>query len=103
PAPEPALWRMETTFFHTIMVPTTETYTERVACGTSYSSYGSSRVSQTRYCSRTRYRHVMRPRRVTDATCTGLLQHTPLAGAAYIVQFDFYGHEQCRLRCFRQL
>lgn len=101
--PAPTLWRAQTTFFHTITVPVTETYTEQVACGTTYSTYGSSSVPQTRYCPQTRYRTVLQNRRVTDASCTGLIAHTPLAGAAYIVQFDFYGHEQCRLRCFRQL
>jgi hypothetical protein len=52
---------------------------------------------------RTRTRQVWRTQRVDDARCASAVSHTPLAGGAYLVQFDFYGHARCTAQCFRQL
>ncbi len=40
---------------------------------------------------------------VTDAACQASVPHLPMAGAIYLVQFDFYAHRSCAVRCFRQV
>lgn len=102
--PEPALWRFSTAFFHTVQVMRIETYQESYSCGSYTSSgYGGHTTTQTRTCYRPRTRQVWTTQRIDDATCASIVAHTPLAGGAYLVQFDFYGHGQCQAQCFRQV
>jgi hypothetical protein len=108
--PEPTTWQVESQFFHLV------TETERVpvqvsesySCGTdtSHSGSGSSARSttQTKTCTRTRteYRMQTQTRQVVDALCKASVTHAPQAAEAYLLQYDFYGSDQCTLRCYRQ-
>lgn len=39
---------------------------------------------------------------VVDADCTATTEHEARAGEVYLLQYDFYGDEQCSLRCYEQ-
>jgi hypothetical protein len=95
--PERAVFQLSTEFYHT--TSRTETYysTESYACGTTSGPY-----SSTRYCSRsvTKYRTVTD--RVSDAHCKRTVAFTPQIGTLYLMQYDFYGQDECSLKCFIQ-
>lgn len=110
--PRAASLRARSFFYHRVVVPRTEHYTEyeRYPCGTT-TSYGSSGLggtrssySTTRYCSRpvSRWRTVYDHRTIPDGECVSQARFTPEAGALYLIQYDFYGHGQCRFQCMRQ-
>lgn len=108
--PEPTTWQVESQFFHLVYetervpVQVSETY----SCGTytSHSGYGSSARSttETKTCTRTRtdYRMQTQTRVVVDALCKASVTHAPQAAEAYLLQYDFYGGDQCTLKCYRQ-
>lgn len=39
---------------------------------------------------------------VVDAGCTATSEHVARAGELYLLQYDFYGDDQCSLRCYEQ-
>ncbi|MEQ8455991.1 MAG: hypothetical protein RLO52_35575 [Sandaracinaceae bacterium] len=92
--PEPAMWRFGTDFYHLEQRSRLETYQESYSCGTS---------SYPQTCTRTQTRTAYYTAHVTDAACQGVVQHEPLAGAAYLLQYEFYDHGHCTASCFRQL
>lgn len=92
--PEPTAWRFGTTFYHTEMRTRLETVQESYSCGT---------YNNPRTCTRSRTQTVTRTVNVTDAACRAQVAHTPIAGAAYLLQYEFYDHERCTVRCYRQL
>lgn len=101
--PEPTEWRFSTTFFHRVTRPVTRYVTERYACGSTRSGFGTTSYTSTQYCSRTVPRTDYITERVVDAACGQLGAHVPLPGAAYIIQYDFFAHGRCTMRCLRQL
>lgn len=105
--PESIWWHVRTVFSHQISQRVTRPHTvsERYACGSYTSGTGAYRSTQTRYCYRTRTenRTETRYQTVIDADCQGKTFMNPRAGAVYLVQYDFYGHNDCRLACFEQL
>jgi hypothetical protein len=101
--PELTHWQFRTRFFHRVTQPVTRLVTERYACGSTRSGYGSSSYTSTQYCSRTVTRTDYVTRQVVDAQCGSSDGHRPVAGGLYILQYDFFGHERCTLRCLRQI
>jgi hypothetical protein len=95
---EPVRWEFSTTFFHQEQHTVPHMVTDRYPCGTQ--SFG--RISSTRYCTRSRMEMRTVTRRVVDASCRGSALHVPAPGAAYLVQYDFFAHERCTVRCMRQ-
>lgn len=83
--PEAAFWSMQTTFFHTYTTTTMETY-----------SYGCGKTM----CTGTR--SVTHTYTAVDGSCKAGLAFRPVADHMYLLQYDFYGHEQCRLQCMEQ-
>ena len=101
--PELAEWRFETNFFHIEQRPQLETYRESYSCGSQTSYSGGHSHSQPRTCYRTRSRTVYRTVQVPHASCRTGLRHLPMAGAAYLIEYDFMGDGQCTAQCFRQI
>jgi hypothetical protein len=93
--PHPASYRFTTEYFHTYSTTRTEYVTETYSCG----GYG----TNARTCTRTVPRTVTDHHHVTDAACETGLSHAPLAGAVYVIQYDFYGAGACSASCYRQL
>jgi hypothetical protein len=98
--PQPTAYDFTTNFYHieTHIVPQTYYVTERYVCG--YHPRGG-----TQYCNRSipRTRMVPVETRVDDASCTTRLDHAPLAGGVYLVQYEFMGNGACRATCQRLL
>ncbi len=98
--------RIRTHFFHNETRSHVESYyeTQRYACGTTRSGYGSSSYSTTQYCSRSmpRTRTVYRTVRVTDALCERQAPMDFPPQSVFFVEYDFYGHGQCSTRCMLQ-
>lgn len=94
PSAVPTEYRFAVDYYHTVTTTRMETRTESYSCGTG---------TQPRTCTRTVTQPVTQTQHVTDAACEARLAHTPLVGAIYLVQFDFYGHDACSASCFRQL
>ena len=92
--PVASRYRFVVDYFHTELRQRMEVRTESYSCG-----YG----TNARTCTRTVTRMVTDRVHVTDAACESTVPHVPIAGAIYLVQFDFYGHGSCAARCFRQL
>ena len=91
--PEGMQYGFETEFYHFIQQMQTVMETQRYQCG------------QTRqgpsYCTRTVPVNRLVTVRVSDGGCGTLLDQTPLAGAVYLVQYEFAGVGQCRATCQR--
>lgn len=87
-------YRFATEYFHTYTTTRTEFYTEYYSCGTG---------TTTQTCSRSAQRQVTENHHVTDAACEAAMEHIPIAGGVYLIQYDFYGHGTCNVSCFRQL
>lgn len=83
-----------TEYFHTYRTQRVEMQTESYSCGTTQSP---------RTCTRTVSRTVYTDHHVTDAECSIGLEHIPLAGAVYLIQYDFHGAGACTASCYRQL
>jgi hypothetical protein len=98
--PQPTAYDFVTNFYHyeTRVVPQTYYETERYACG--YHPR-----SGTQWCTRSvpRTRMVNVTTRVDDASCTTRMDQTPLAGAVYLVQYEFMANGVCRATCQRLL
>ncbi len=95
------------TFVHYVTRLVTQHYTEyeRYPCGTTRSGYGRSSYTSTQYCSRAvqRTRTVPQTSTVVDGACA---RSGPLgigAGDELILRYDYFGHEQCSVRCYRQV
>ncbi|MGZ3451897.1 MAG: hypothetical protein ACXVEF_19970 [Polyangiales bacterium] len=93
--PKSSSFTMGSTFWHSTTQLRTRQVSESYPCGTNYGG-------STRYC--TRYRTETRSEtvRVVDASCSTGLQLFPRVGSTYLLQYDFYGHQQCQLKCFLQ-
>lgn len=100
--PVPIRWSFASVFSHTEQRLQTVYETERYACGTQTSGYGSTTRTSTRYCSRQVPRQRWQTVRVTDGACEAVLLQTPHVGRRYVVHFDYNGHRSCRARCFEQ-
>jgi hypothetical protein len=87
-------YRFATEYFHTYTTTRTEFYTESYSCGSTRSP---------RNCTRNRSRTVRHTQHITDAACETAMEHIPMAGGVYLIQYDFYGHGTCNVSCFRQL
>lgn len=101
--PEETRWRFETLFYHMEQRPHLETYQESYSCGGYTSSYGGRSTYQSRTCYRTRTRMVYRNVQVPDGRCAMGVFHLPREGAAYLVQYEYFGHGRCTARCYRQV
>lgn len=99
--PRPTAYDFTTNFYHfeTRMVQQTYYDTERYACGYDRRRGG------TQYCTRSvpRTRMVPVQTRIDDASCTTRLDQMPLAGAVYLVQYEFMANDACRATCQRLL
>lgn len=98
--PQPAVWRFQSAFSHTEQRMETVYEDERYACGTEQVGYGTSRRTQTRYCSRRVPRQRWRQVRVPDGSCEAAFPLSPRIDLRYVVQFDYHGPSSCRARCF---
>lgn len=98
--PQPTAYDFTTNFYHieTHVEPRTYYETERYACG--YTPR-----TGTQYCTRSvpRTRMVTVETRVDDASCMTRLDHAPLAGGVYLVQYEFMANGVCRATCQRLL
>jgi hypothetical protein len=96
-----------TAFVHYVTRMVTQHYTEyqQRPCGVQTSGYGSSSRTTTRYCSHAvqRTRIVPQTDRVIDASCGMRGPLTVPAGDEILLRYDFLGHGQCSVRCFRQV
>lgn len=105
--PEPARWSFGATYFHTVTRTEwrTDFRTERYACGTERSGSGRFSTTRTRYCSRQvpQRRLVTVTDRIVDGACQGAVLHQPIAGAMYVVQYDYFGGDRCTVQCLRQV
>jgi hypothetical protein len=102
--PLPTRYRVVSAFFHTEMRMVTVYETEQYQCGTTTSGYGSSTYTTPQYCSRQVPRQQWQSVRVDDGGCeAAALQLAPLAGAVYLVQYDYFGPGVCSTTCMRQL
>ncbi len=91
--PEGMQYGFETEFYHFQNQLQTVMETQRYQCG--YDRRGA------RYCTRQVPVQRMVTVRVSDGGCGTLLDQTPLAGAVYLVQYEFAGVGQCRATCQR--
>ena len=97
-APGDHRWRIGSTFSHMVSKRVLETYQERYSCGTERNG----NYTRTRYCTRTKQRWVTRYETVVDAACHVDSNQPVRPNATYLVQFDFYGHNRCRLTYLEQ-
>lgn len=97
--PEPTEWSFETNFFHSVTTWQTQTYwqSQSYLCGSS--RYGP------QYCSRSvpMTRTVPVTVHVPDGGCSTSMPQTPLAGAVYLVQYEFIANGACQATCQRLL
>ncbi len=97
--PEAIQYGFETEFFHNVVSQEWRTYyeTQRYQCG--YNRSGPV------YCTRSvpQQRLVTVTTRVSDGGCGTLLDQQPLAGAVYLVQYEFAAAGQCQASCQRLL
>lgn len=95
--PEGLQYGFETEFFHNIVTQELRTFyeTQRYQCG--YNRSGPV------WCNRSVpvQRWVSVTRRVSDGGCGAALDQAPLAGAVYLVQYEFAGVGQCQATCQR--
>jgi len=82
---EPARMGMSTKFFHTYTTTSVESYS--YMCGKSTCT-GSRTVTHT---------HT-----VVDGACKAGVSFTPVQNQIYVLQYDFFGHGNCSLKCFEQ-
>ena len=105
--PELAQWAFATTYFHTVtrMEMRTEYRSEQYACCTETTGFGSTSSTRTRYCTRQvpEQRWVQVTDRIVDGACRAGVAHRPMAGAMYVVQYDYFGGDRCTVQCLRQL
>ncbi|HEX2679294.1 MAG TPA: hypothetical protein VHM19_21735, partial [Polyangiales bacterium] len=98
--PEPALWHAYSTFSHVVshVEHRSRQITEQYPCGTQ--TIGS--ITSTRYCTRyrTEWYDVTVNDTIVDAACEATAQHLPKVGATYLLQYDFYEHRRCSLKCY---
>jgi hypothetical protein len=97
--PEPTQWSFQTDFFHSVTTWQTQTYwqSQSYLCGST--RYGP------QYCSRSvpMTRTVPVTVHVPDGGCSAALPQTPLAGAVYLVQYEFVANGVCQASCQRLL
>lgn len=97
--PEPTEWSFQTNFFHSVTTWQQQTYwqSQSYICGTS--RYGP------QYCSRSipMTRTVPVTVHVPDGGCSTAMPQTPLAGAVYLVQYEFIANGVCQATCQRLL
>ncbi|MCC6875689.1 MAG: hypothetical protein IT378_15385 [Sandaracinaceae bacterium] len=101
--PVPAVLRFRSHFFHSETRLQHTTRTESYACGSYTSGYGRYSSTQTRYCTRQVPEQRWVTVTVTDGLCDAQGGIEPRVGASYLLHYDFYGHGNCNVRCFRQL
>ena len=92
--PGAAAWTIQTTFFHNDVTSHAETYetTQSGYCGSTAC------VQSTPHA-----RLVNHVEREDDATCTQGMKLLAVAGETYVLEYEFVAHQQCSLRCFRQI
>ncbi|MBI5535276.1 MAG: hypothetical protein HY898_21290 [Deltaproteobacteria bacterium] len=83
---EPAYWSMQTTFYHTYTTTSTQSYS--YGCGKSTCT-GTRTVTQTH--------------RAIDGACKATVAFSPEVNQMYLLQYDFFANDQCRLQCMMQL
>jgi hypothetical protein len=97
--PEAAEWSFQTDFYHPVTTWQTQTYwqSQSYMCGST--RYGP------QYCSRSvpMTRTVPITVRVPDGGCATAMPQTPLAGAVYLVQYEFVANGVCQATCQRLL
>lgn len=97
--PGPVDWSFSTDFFHEVTTWQTQTYwqSQSYVCGSG--RYGP------QYCSRSvpMTRTVPVTVRVPDGGCTTGMRGAPLAGAVYLVQYEFVANGICQATCQRLL
>jgi len=95
--PEPLEWTFQTDFYHSVTTWQTQTYwqSQSYLCGSS--RYGP------QYCSRSvpMTRTVPVTVHVPDGGCGTRMVQTPLAGAVYLVQYEFIANGACQATCQR--
>jgi hypothetical protein len=101
--PELAQIEIRTAFTHQVSRPATRQVSERYACGTQTTGFGTNQRSTTRYCTRNRTEHYQRVDTVVDGACRVGGAFLPQVGQTYIVQYDYYAHERCTAQVFQQL
>lgn len=105
--PEPARWSIDTEYFHLVtrMAMQTVYRPESYSCGTTTIGSGQYARSMPRTCTRQvpEQRLVTVVDHITDGACSQALAHTPIAGAVYLLQYDYYGPGHCSAQCLRQL
>lgn len=91
--PQPVTWTISSNFFHTVTTTSLQTVmvSRSYPCGRSTCTTSS---PQTRTVTRT----VM----VSDGSCRTALAQYPQGQGVYLLQYDFFAHGHCTLRCFRQ-
>jgi hypothetical protein len=97
--PEPTVWSFQTDFYHSVTTWQTQTYwqSQSYLCGST--RYGP------QYCSRSvpMTRTVPVTVHVPDGGCSTAMPQTPLAGAVYLVQYEFIANGVCQATCQRLL
>jgi hypothetical protein len=91
--PEGMQYGFETEFYHFVQQQQTVWENQRYQCG-------SNRQGPV-YCNRQVPVQRVVTTRVSDGGCGTLLDQVPLAGAVYLVQYEFAGVGQCRATCQR--
>ncbi|MCA9617187.1 MAG: hypothetical protein H6722_23100 [Sandaracinus sp.] len=101
--PEIAVVRAESTFFHTVTQMVPVTVTDRYACGTERSGYGSNASTRTRYCTRSRTEMRSQTQTVNDGACQVGGAFLPEVGHTYVLQYDFYADRRCTAQVLEQV
>ncbi len=95
--PEATAWTFQTDFFHSVTTWQTQTYwqSQSYLCGST--RYGP------QYCSRSvpMTRTVPVTVHVPDGGCSTDMEQIPLAGAVYLVQYEFIANGVCQASCQR--
>jgi hypothetical protein len=100
----PTVYRVASSFFHTMQQMQTVFVSESYACGTQTSGYGTHSYSTTRYCTRSVPRQQWTTVRIDDGGCEATaFQTMPIEGGVYLVQYDYFGPGVCSLTCLRQI
>lgn len=92
-------WQFSSRFAHVEQLLRTVYETERYPCGTRLGTTGG---VETRTCTRQVPRQRWEAVQVPDGSCSAGFVLQATHGRRYLLQYDFYAHDQCRARCFSQ-